>query len=133
MVQLGGKAVIENTALGTPAPVIAHSRGGVHTGFMSKTQNVLRLHNGKLGGTGPDAAHHTPVIALLLGQVEILHGAGNVLRGGSFHPAVDRLVIVGTHIGDTVHGVAVGAVLAAVAAVKAKFQNLHAGVAAPAQ
>ena len=73
------------------------------------------------------------MIALLLGQVEILHGAGNVLGGGGFYPAVDRLVVVGTHIGDAVHGVAVGAVLAPVAAVKAEFQNLHAGIAALAQ
>ena len=100
---------------------------------MAQTEKVLRLHDAQLGSAGPDTAHHAPVVALLLGQVEVTHRAGHIFRSGRSHPAVDRLVVMGANIGNAVHRVAVGAVIAAVAAVKAEFQHLHAGVTAFAQ
>ena len=70
------------------------------------------------------------MVALFLRQVQVAHGALHILGRGGLHPAVDRLVVVGAHVGDAVVRVAVGAVVAAVAAVKGELQHLHAGVAA---
>ena len=97
---------------------------------MPKAQQILCLHDSQIGSAGPNAAHHAPVIALFLRQIQVAHGAHHVLRGGGFHPAVHRLVVVGAYIGNAVLGVAVGAVIAAVTAVKGKFQHFHAGIAA---
>ena len=97
---------------------------------MPKTQHILGLHHGQIRHAGPDAAHHAPVHTFLFGQIQVLDGALNIVRQSGFKPAVHRLIIMGASVSNAVGGVAVGAVVTAVTAVKGKFQDFHAGVGA---
>ena len=97
---------------------------------MPQAQQVLSGDDGGVRRGGQGASHQAPVAALALGEFQVVHGEGPVLRGEAFQPAQGGVVVVGAHIAHAVSAVVMGQIVALHApAVKGHLQDLHAGEA----